>query len=220
MTSPSPRITLIHATPIAMEPIHAAFAALWPQAEAVDVLEAGLAIDRAKTPELSEDLSERVVDLARYAVRMKSAGVLFTCSAFGAAIERAAALLDIPVLKPNAAMFEAALQGGHRIAMLYTFPPSKDGMEAEFHEAAHERGSDATLHSVFVPGAIEAIRAGDAATHNRLIAEAAGKLHGFDAIILAHFSMARALEAVTAATHIPVWTSPEAAVRKLKRLLG
>ena len=66
----------------------------------------------------------------------------------------------------------------------------------------------------------DAVRTGDEATHNRLVSEAAAKLDGFDAITLAHFSTARARQAVQAVTTIPVLTSPDAAVAKLRRLLA
>lgn len=78
----------------------------------------------------------------------------------------------------------------------------------------------AVLESILVQGAIEAVRAGDGEAHNRLVAEAAAGLEGFDSIVLAHFSTARALPAVRAVTDIPVLSSPDAAIDKLKRLLG
>lgn len=215
-----PRIALIHATPIAMEPIRQAFESGWPEAEAVNLLEDSLSPDRAKSRDIPDELTERFVALTRYARLMGSDAVLFTCSAFSKAIEVAAAGADFPVLKPNEAMFEAAIRKGGKTAMLYTFPPSREGMEQEFREEAQRVNPDATITSFLVEGAIEAVRAGDAATHNRLVAAAASKLRGFDAITLAHFSTARARAAVEAVTEIPVMTSPDAAVEKLRGLLG
>ncbi len=92
-------------------------------------------------------------------------------------------------------------------------------MEQEFREEAERVNPSATITSFLVQGAIEAIRAGDSATHDRLVSEAAGKLEGIDAITLAHFSTSRARAAVEAVTSIPVLTSPDAAVQKLRRLL-
>ena len=104
-----PRIALIHATPVAIDPIKQALAAAWPDAEPVNILDDSLSPDRASMGELSDEMIERIVALARYARKIGANGVLFTCSAFGPAIEQAASVLDVPVLKPNEAMFEAAL---------------------------------------------------------------------------------------------------------------
>ncbi|MBP2236533.1 Asp/Glu/hydantoin racemase [Sinorhizobium kostiense] len=213
------RIALVHATPIAIDPIGIAFEAGWPEAERVNILEDSLSPDRARDGAITDQMSDRIVALARYARMIGSDAVLFTCSSFGTAIQRAASTLDIPVLKPNEAMFEAAIRKGGRTAMLYTFPPAREGMEAEFREEASRVSPSAEIESFLVDGAIDAVRAGDEATHNRLVAETAATIEGFDAITLAHFSTARALEAVQAATPIPVLTSPDAAVAKLRRLL-
>jgi aspartate/glutamate racemase len=215
-----PRIALIHATPIAMEPIRVALETDWPEAEPVNILEDSLSPDRARQPEVTDELVSRIVALTRYAELAGSDAVLFTCSAFSRAIEHAASLARIPVLKPNEAMFEAAIRKGGRTAMLYTFPPARDGMEQEFQEEAERLNPEATISSILVPGAIEAIRAGDVATHNRLVADAAKELQGFDSIVLAHFSTARARAAVETVTSVPVLTSPDAAIARLRRLLG
>ncbi|MBB5667508.1 aspartate/glutamate racemase [Rhizobium leguminosarum] len=218
--SKPPRITLIHATPIAMEPIRLAFASSWPNADLVNLLEDSLSPDRAKQSEITDALTARIGFLTTYARQIGSDAVLFTCSAFGRAIELAAKSVDIPVLKPNEAMFEAAIRQGGRTAMLYTFPPAREGMEAEFREEAARIDPAAVMESFLVEGAIEAVRVGDAETHNRLVAEAAARLSGFDCIVLAHFSTARAVPAVQAVTDIPVLSSPDAAIAKLRNLIG
>ena len=214
-----PRIALIHATPVAIDPIKAVFATDWPEADTAHILDESLTPDRARTPELTPEMFERFEMLTRYARHIGSAGVLFTCSAFGEAIDRAARSVDVPVLKPNEAMFEAALAHGSRIGMVATFAPAVEGMEDEFRRAAAEHGSRATLRSVVAEGAMAALRAGDEATHNRLVAEAAGQLE-CDAIMLAHFSTSRALLAAQALARCPVLTSPAAAVAKMHALVA
>ncbi|NEI03041.1 aspartate/glutamate racemase family protein [Rhizobium leguminosarum] len=215
-----PRIALIHATPIAIDPIKAAFASSWPEAEPVNILEDSLSPDRAKVADITDALTDRIVALTQYARMIGSDAVLFTCSAFGRAIEQAARTVDIPVLKPNEAMFEQAIRRGGRTAMLYTFPPAREGMEEEFREEAARIDPSASIQSILVGGAIEAVRAGDVETHNRLVAEAASKLGDVDAITLAHFSTARALASVKAVTSRPVLSSPDTAIVKLRGLLG
>ncbi len=218
--SKSPRIALIHATSVAIEPIQLAFKNLWPDAEPINILEDSLTPDRARSQDIPDSLVDRIVALAKYGASTGSDAVLFTCSAFGPAIEYAATRLDIPVLKPNEAMFSAAISEGGRSAMLYTFAPAKESMEQEFREEAARCGSNAQIESVFVPGAIDAVRQGDVVTHNRLIAEAAKSLSGFRSVTLGQFSMARALADVQASITTPVFSSPEQAVIKLRGLLS
>jgi Asp/Glu/hydantoin racemase len=160
---------------------------------------------------------DRFLLLARYAEDNGADGILFTCSAFGEAIEEAAAKARVPVLKPNEAMFEAALAAGRRLGMLATFEPSVAGMEAEFRDIA---GENAALESFCVPGAMKALQSGDAAEHDQLVAIAAPRYADYDAVLLAHFSTSRAAAAVRAAVRCPVLTAPGAAVTKLKGLIG
>jgi hypothetical protein len=214
------RIALIHAVTVAMAPVHAAFARLWPEAECTDLLDTALAVDRERDGELTAAMTRRIATLAEYAGGTGAAGILFTCSAFGEAIEAAAAASPLPVLKPNEAMFEAALGAGRRIGMLATFEPSVGGMEDEFRTLAAQRGSAAQIETVCVPDAMAALKSGDGASHDRLLGEAAPRLRDCDAVVLAHFSTARAESAVTAALPCPVLTAPGAAVTRLKSLLA
>ena len=82
------RIALIHATPIAIEPIRDAMAAGWPEAEPVNILEDSLAVDRAGTDALDEAMTGRIVALAGYAESIGSDAILFTCSSFSSAVLR------------------------------------------------------------------------------------------------------------------------------------
>jgi aspartate/glutamate racemase len=207
------RIALIHAVTVAIDPIRAAFAELWPDAELVNILDDGLSPDRARDDELTPALCRRIGDLGRYALSTGAQGVLYTCSAFGPAIEEFAREAPVPVLKPNEAMFARALAAGRRIGMLATFGPSVASMEAEFREVA----GPATIETVLVADAMAALKLGDANAHNRLLAAAAPRLSRCDAIMLAHFSTSRAHEAVSRAVDRPVLTAPRAAVEELRR---
>lgn len=210
------RIALIHAVTVAMDPVQEAFATDWPEAEIVNLLDDSLSPDRARDEDLTQEMHDRIAMLADYALRIGSDGILYTCSAFGAAIEAVADRSHIPVLTPNEAMFEQALQSGSRIGMLATFPPSVAGMEEEFRSAAKRSGVNAQIQTQLVPDAMAALKAGDAAQHNNLLAERAADLAGSDVIMLAHFSTSRAAKAVQGAVACPVLTSPGAAVAKLR----
>ncbi|MVA27299.1 aspartate/glutamate racemase family protein (plasmid) [Agrobacterium vitis] len=204
-----------------MEPIKTSMTHLWPEAEMVNLLDDGLSIDRAKEgPELSEQLSDRFVDFGRYAHRMGADGILITCSAFGPAIDRMAAELPVPVLKPNEAMFREAIAAGNRIGMLATFAPAVSTMTEEFEQFVSEGETAATLETIVVADAIDLLRKGDAHTHNRLVADQAPRFAGYDAIMLAHFSTSRAMKAVRAVVDVPVFSAPDAAVLRMRTLVS
>jgi hypothetical protein len=207
------RVTLIHALRHSPPPIEAAFARLWPEARLRNLLDDGLSADLARDGALTPAMTERFMTLTRYAIDSGAEGILFTCSAFGPCIEAcAAAFPSIPILKPNEAMIEEALEIGGRIGLLASFAPTLASMPAEFPQGT-------ALSTMLAPGAMEALDRGDAATHNALAAEAARGLGDCDVIALAQFSLACAAPAVGEATGRQVLTTPDCAVRKLRRLM-
>ncbi|MEQ8398380.1 aspartate/glutamate racemase family protein [Thalassobaculum sp.] len=217
MSKRSRRVALIHATPVAVDPVMEAFRRLWPEAEPYNLLEDSLASDLERAGGLDDAMVQRFRRLAGYAADCGADGILFTCSAFGPAIEAAARdQAPRPVLKPNQAMFADALALGPRIAMVATFAPSLAPMEKEFADMAAAAGSPAQLTTVCVPDAMAALRSGDADAHNRLVADAARDLGGCDAILLAQFSTAKARDSVAAVASVPVLTSPDSAVSLLR----
>jgi hypothetical protein len=122
------------------------------------------------------------------------------------------------VLKPNEAMInEAVAMAGPsgRIGLLATFAPTLATMPAEFAAVA----PGVTLVSALAGDALEALNRGDAAAHDQLAAEAACSLEGCDVVALAQFSLSSAAALVAQATDRTVLTTPDSAVRKLRRLL-
>ncbi len=214
------RIVLIHAVRVAMEPIESAFSRAWPEAELVNILEDSLSPDLEAAGISTLAMTKRIVTLAQYGSDIGATAILFTCSAFGEAIDAAKTALSIPVLKPNEAMFEEALGLGAKIGLLATFGPSVPSMEKEFFDMAAKRGVTVDLNAVLVDDAMRALKAGDSETHNRLLAEAAPRLSECEAVMLAHFSTACALPSVSQVLGCNVLTSPDSAVAKLKSIIS
>ena len=219
MSVVNPRIALVHAVTVAMPPITDALAALWPEARVQHLLDDALSPYRAADGQLTPAMRDRIVSLARYAHASGASGILYTCSAFGPAIDAAKRAMPIPVLKPNEAMFDDALERGHKFGMLATFAPSVQSMAQEFAMLAAERGIEATLRTTCVPEAMQALREGRGDEHDRVLADAAPAFADCDALLLAHFSTSRAFEAVSARLSIPVLTSPRSAVMALRAAL-
>jgi hypothetical protein len=225
MQTAPPRIALIHATPLAVEPIQVAFQRYWPQVRTMNLLDDSLSVDRAQAGQLTPAMVQRFVDLARYVQRAGCTGILFTCSAFGPAIEAAGAATGLPTLKPNEAMFEQALAlasqaGTLELGLVATFQASLPSMTQELQAMARERGIAVTVRTAFVPGAMDDLAQGRVAEHHRKIAEGARTLAGCDAVMLAQFSMAAALPIVQAEMTCPVLSSPDCAVHALMRRMS
>lgn len=220
-----PRIMLIHALRDSVAPVHAAFARLWPEAETHDLLETSLAADHAADGgRLGDKMRERFLALGHYAAAAGPEGrgadaILFTCSAFAAAIEAVRDAHSIPVHKPNQAAYDDALARGDRIGLLVTFPPAQASLVAELEAAGAALGRRVTVQPRLAAGALAALQAGDADQHDRLIAAAAAALPAVDVIVLGQFSMARAAPAVREAVQVPVLTTPDSAVTALRRTL-
>ena len=215
-----PRIALIHALAHSVAPINSVLARDWPEAQRMNLLDDSLSADLARgSAGLDAAMHQRFETLAAYAEGTGARAILFTCSAFGPCIEAVAARRPMmPVLKPNEAMIAEALSavpGGGRIGLVASFAPTLASMPAEFPP-----GTD--LCTELAEGAMDALNAGDGAAHDALVVAAARRLQvqGCRVIALAQFSMARARASVEQAVGLPVFTTPESAVRVLRRRLA
>jgi hypothetical protein len=219
-----PRIALIHALAHSVDPINQAFEASWPEATRMNLLDDSLSADLAQNGQgLDGVMTQRFIDLTDYAVNTGAEGVLFTCSAFGPCIEAAAARHPrVPILKPNEAMIEeanawrmASSKADPTIGLIASFAPTLVSMPPEF-------GDGCALDTQLVEDAMTALNAGDGATHDALVLAAARTLaeRGCGLIALAQFSMARAAPLVRSRLGLPVLTTPDTAIAKLKRLLA
>lgn len=221
MKNSASRICLIHAVRVAIDPVAEAFKRLWPEAQLMHLLDDSLSVDHQRDGALTPAMTQRFETLGRYATTTGVDGILFTCSAFGPAIESVQRLLaPLPVLKPNEAMFVEAFDAGGKLGLLASFTPSLAPMAQEFAAMAAARGSRAKLHTACAPEAMPALNRGDGAAHDAMLAAEALTLTDCDAIMLAQFSTARARAAVEQATGKPVLSSPDAAVRAMRAALG
>ena len=214
------RLALIHALAHSVAPINDALAREWPDAQRMNLLDDSLSADLARAAKLDDVMTGRFLALGDYAVATGATAILFTCSAFGPCIDAVKQrLAPLPVLKPNEAMVdEAAAQvraNGGCIGLVATFAPTLASMQPEFP-------ADVPLRTALAEGALDALDRGDGAAHDRAALQAAQalKAQGCTVIALAQFSLARARGRVAEGTGLPVLTTPDSAVRALRRRLG
>ena len=216
----STNIALIHAVYAAISPVEHAFAQDWPEATLTSLLAEDLTLKLSRAGKQTEDIQHRIQQLADFAAHANVDGILYTCSAFADSIEAARKKSSIPILKPNEAMFEEALELSGRVGMLVTFEAAISSMTSEYSQMARDLRKEDTLEAHYVPGALDAINSGQADKHNKLLAQAAGQLPPYDVLMLAQFSMSGAVHGVDKSTDAKVLTSPGSAITKLKKLIS
>ncbi len=213
------RIFLIHATPLPIAAINGCFKTLWPEANLSNLLDDSLTADLQSAGKLDQKMIDRFIALAQYAASTGTDGILFTCSAFGPAIDACKKALSIPTMRPNEAMVQEALTYGDRLALMATFEPAIAPITAEIEEYASSLGRKAIVDPIFVPGAMKAAQEGNMAKHDELVAQAASEAKNADAVCFAQFSMTQAAEACARNSGKPVLTTPDSAVRLMRKLL-
>lgn len=215
------RIALIHAVSTAIPPILQAFQEGWPAAQLSNLLDDDLVPAYTREGGLTAHIVERICALALYAARTGADGILFTCSVFPQAEDLAKQLVNIPLLKPDEAMVAAALEAGTRIGVVATNPPAGPAAEAQLVTAAAAQGKRVQVVQSLAEGAFAIGNAGDRATHDRLVIEAAERIAGsVDVLCLAQVSMALVRAPLQARLSVPVLTAPATAVTRLRSLLG
>lgn len=215
------KIYLVHAGHVSMPAAHASFAALWPEAPILDLMEGSLAHDVGQDGGLTPAMFRRFELLGDYCVAAGATAILFTCSAFGEAIERVKRQHAIPVLTPNEALFDEILLRHDRVALLSTFEPTVTALRQELGQMELAAGQRADIDYFVIPRALDVLFAGDKVTHDRLVLEKVDEVAGlgYGAIAFGQFTLSMVAPAARERTTLPILTTPDCAVRKLRNIL-
>jgi Asp/Glu/hydantoin racemase len=167
--------------------------------------------------ELTPTTAKRVVDYAGSAEIAGADYILFTCSSIGAAVEAAANLTTVPVLRVDQPMADLAIQTGTRIGVIATLPTTLAPTTDLVKRRAMYLQKEISVTAVLCEGAFDALMSGDAATHDAMVAAALKDLvTKVDVILLAQASMARVVDHLNAADKIvPILASPTIAIQYL-----
>ncbi len=180
------------------------------------------------TPEVAAETAGSLRELAGQGAAL----LLCTCSTLGPAVEAAADGIDVPVLRVDRPLAEAAVAAGSRLLVVAALETTLAPTRALLEDAAAKAGRDVSLEMLSLPEAWEAFEAGDGEGYRRQIAAAVraavedtaagggtggNGTGGFDAVVLAQASMAGAAETL-ADLGIPVLSSPRLAVERAAAL--
>ncbi len=171
---------------------------------------------------LTPDTARRVVGYARSAEEAGADYIMFTCSSIGRAVETAAGLVNVPVLRVDQPMAAMAVEKGNRIGIVATLSTTLDPTTDLVRRNALQVGKEIELFPHLCEGAFEALMAGNAETHDRLVGGALKAMsETVDVIVLAQASMARVVDAnPSLAEKLPILASPPIAMEYLSKIFN
>jgi Asp/Glu/hydantoin racemase len=170
---------------------------------------------------LTAQISRRVAGYLESAELAGADYILVTCSSIGPAVEAAAKLIAVPVLRVDQPMADKAVQMGKKIGVIATLRTTLEPTADLIHRRAQMAGKPIELTSRLCEGAFDALMSGDGAKHDSLVAGALKELsQQVDVIVLAQASMARVVDGLAAADkRVLILASPALAVDYLATVL-
>ncbi|HMQ90486.1 MAG TPA: aspartate/glutamate racemase family protein [Flavilitoribacter sp.] len=170
---------------------------------------------------LTPDTSRRVINYVASAEEAGADYILVTCSSIGPAVEIAASLTKIPVLRVDQPMADHAVQMGKKIGVVATLPTTLEPTSDLVRRRAALAGKEIELTARLCEGAFDALMGGKPGVHDEMVAKALKELaRQVDVILLAQASMARVVSHLAEEDKkVPIISSPELAVQYLANLL-
>jgi Asp/Glu/hydantoin racemase len=171
---------------------------------------------------LEPGTARRVVDYVASAEAAGADHILVTCSSIGRAVEAAAALSPIPVLRVDQPMADLAVANGKRIGVVATLPTTLEPTADLVKRRAGGAGKEIELTTRLCEGAFDALMGGNPGLHDQMVAQALRELSAeVDVILLAQASMARVVDTLSDAEKtVPIIASPPEAVRYLASVIN
>lgn len=193
-----------------------------PGVNVFNIVDDSLIKDVIAKGKLAPGTARRVVDYVASAEAAGADRILVTCSSIGRAVEAAAALSSVPVLRVDQPMADLAVSKGMRIGVVATLPTTLEPTADLVKRRAQVAGKEIQLTSKLCEGAFDALMGGSPGLHDQMVAEALRELSTqVDVILLAQASMARVVDTLSEAEKtVPIIASPPEAVRYLASVIN
>ena len=192
-----------------------------PGVDTFNLADDSLIKDVIRRGELTPQTARRAVEHIASAEAAGADYILVTCSSIGRAVETAASLCAVPVLRVDQPMADRAVQTGRKIGVIATLPTTLEPTADLIQRRAQKAGRQVELTSRLCAGAFDALMSGDAAKHDAMVAGALRELsQQVEVIVLAQASMARVVEGLAESEkRVPILASPALAVEYLATVL-
>jgi Asp/Glu/hydantoin racemase len=215
------RLALVHTVAGLVPRFRELATELMPDVETFDIVDETLLRDATAEGRVSLDTARRLFAHLAAAERHGADAILVTCSSMGGTVDAARRFSGVPLLRVDQAMAEQAVARGSRIGVLATLPSTLGPTGELVRRVAAEAGRGIEVRERVCEGAFEALRAGDTARHDELVAAGLRDLLVWaDVIVLAQASMARVVETLSPEERAtPILTSPRLGMERMRDLL-
>jgi Asp/Glu/hydantoin racemase len=167
---------LIHTSATLVPVFQQLCAAKLPGVDVFNIADDSLIKDVIKRGKLTPDTARRVVGHVASAEAAGADYILVTCSSIGRAVETAAGLVNVPVLRVDQPMADKAVQIGRKVGVIATLPTTLEPTADLIQRRAAKAGKAVTVTSRLCDGAFDALMSGNAARHDEMVAAALKEL--------------------------------------------
>ncbi|PKL11107.1 MAG: Asp/Glu/hydantoin racemase [Spirochaetae bacterium HGW-Spirochaetae-4] len=214
------KIAAIYTGAALVKPLTDLMREVLPDYEVMNILDDSMIAEIIAHGGMTKAVKRRLYGYYEIACASGAELILNTCSSIGDAVYGAREFMPIPIVRIDEAMARKAIAMAGSIAVLATLPTTLDPTIRLLEACAAEMGRKITTVSALAEGAFPAITAGDAETHDRLIAETAMRVADTcDVILLAQGSMARMEDPLRKLTGKTVFSSPRLGVEMVRDML-
>ena len=214
------KVGMVHAGCYNVRLFNELMSEIMPDVEVVHLVDEGL--PSMANIQLRGRVVRRLKALSSFAEESGAEVVMLTCTAFGRLVDEVKQVVSIPVLSVLEIMVEEAIKAGNRIGIFGTHPGMLASAAQVIREESAERGRKIEVKTLLCPGAFDALRRHDMATHDRIVLEHANQLMDeVDVIVVPQPSMDRVMKQVPEASRkVPILSSANKSVERLKEELN
>ena len=145
--------------------------------------------------------------------------IVVTCSTLSPSVRLLRSEFNVPVVAIDDAMVQEAVATGTKIGLMATATSTVEPSASAIRAAAAAMGKEIDLKVLCNEQAILALKAGDPATHDRLVLEMADQMKDRDVIVLAQASTAYMEQPVAERSGVTTLSSPARCIAQLRKML-
>jgi Asp/Glu/hydantoin racemase len=200
--------------------ISALFQDILPHVRLANLIDDSLIADVVAAGRVPESVTKRLIGYFLNAGDIGADVILNTCSSVGELVELGRRFTDVPIVRIDEPMAEAAVERFSRIGVMATLPSTLQPTLRLIESKGNEIRKTISAVDGLAEGAYDALISGRPEEHDAMILETAAKIaSSVDGIVLAQGSMARIADKLEERAGKPVLSSPRMAVEAIADIL-